>query len=845
MKIIKNNIPFITKKDVLKIFFQTVLIGVLVIISLVWNSTAQIPIASDTNDVVSLTAENDVLLQSWQANSKNITGFEIPIDFDMSRNLAGILSISLKEEINDEDVICSNSLDLATLGNGNAKISLKKESLELGKRYYFELKLSGAEENTVLAMKINSDYGGLMLNDTEISGALAGIIDYEKANNLAWLLRIILIISGITLMIGLCHNKTFEETLGISFGVVFLYIYIWGCFEKLEFGVQSLTVIAMLAALVVPAYAQIKGKKITQLITPGMVGFWCLFLIYFILDRNVVAGKVDDLNHWQLCVRDMWYFDSYAFHPGSTVIAMRYTPAFATIEYFFLYLYGAYREGIILLACHTIGFAVLSVLYSKISWRQCHKIIPVTGLITGLPLLIYQSHYGILYVDAYLGMIGAYLLICYFTEKNSSFNVWRITLGSILLIMTKEMGLAIAGTVYLIIFIDIFLKKKNMKLFLKDIYARKYFSSGCISMIAFLSWQIYVTVAGVKYGFTSKFNNLLTVFEQAEAKTGLPNADNILFASAGNTLAFQKAATQIVEATHQVSEASAADTIKEMIQWILFEKTFVGGSYAELTLIVILLCAALGIAGLYRKWQIPMKQVIVSLLVGTGIYTAFLVICYICLFQEASAIPAARRYMGSYLLLFLITIVGILVVRANEKEESWKQPFVWIISVFVLLNIPDNHPFYTTEENFGIYYSTWENHQTMSEVFRSFADKDERIYYVEYSDSELVPQYNYLTFMNAVVPNSTQGLWSGRKLVAFDNAPFKNYTRKCSSDEWAQILQQEYSYVYLRYVDNYFVENYGKLFEEDSKIVNGGIYSVNITEDGKLLLKKVAFKDLG
>ena len=824
---------------------QTAIILVLVLFAVLATTDTRVEIVSTTDNVITMTAEENVLTQAWEADSRNIVGFELHTDINQSRNPSGSIRLSLKEERESEDSLCSAEARLETVaGDGSYVFKLPRTSLELGRRYYFEIELS-AQPDTELAILSNSNYGGLVIKGEEMRGAAAGTVLYKTPGNIAWLVRIILMFTGISVLLTLFFNRRFEEVLGMAFGIVFLYVYIFGCFEQLEFGVQSLFIISMIAALSCPLLIQIKGRKMKDIITPGMVAFWGLFLLYFILDRNVVAGKVDDLNHWQLCVRDMWYFDSYAFHPGTTVQFSRYTPGFATIEYLFLYLYGTYREGILMLACHTIGFAMLSILYSGVRWRQCHKIIPLTWLIAAFPILVYQSHYGIVYVDAYLGIVGAYLLISYFTEGHSRFNLLRITIGSIFLIMIKEMGLIIAGTVYLMILLDILYKNKNMKQFIKDRHTLKYIISGCVSLVSFASWHVYINIVGTKYGLVQNAYALFKTLDSSAADKIWQSG--VMLASASDSVAVHvSSSTQLAQTEQIVVNATVTETIKEMVRWLFREKTFIGGSYAELTLLVILLCAAIGIGGLYQKLQLPMKRIIGYLLMGTALYAAALVVCYVFLFHEASAIPAARRYMGSYLLVFLIAVAGIMIVKINMWEEKlgWKQPLIWILSFFIILNVPDNHEYYSTAENFGAYFTTWQNHQTIGEVIRSFADKNEKIFYVEYADSELVPEYNRLTFLNAVVPNNTQGLAVGRKPVVSDESPFINSTEKYSREDWAQLLREQYSYVYLRTVDDYFVINYGDLFEDENQIVDGGIYSVNDTENEEVVLKQIAIKDL-
>ena len=106
-----------------------------------------------------------------------------------------------------------------------------------------------------------------------------------------------------------------------------------------------------------------------------------------------------------------------------------------------------------------------------------------------------------------------------------------------------------------------------------------------------------------------------------------------------------------------------------------------------------------------------------------------------------------------------------------------------------------------------------------------------------------MPQYDYLTFANAVVPNQTQGLGGGWKPVAGPTERYKQYTVSLGMTEWKQMLLSEYTYVYLRSVDDYFITNYGELFVDQGEIETGGIYRV-CQGDTDVCLKRIAYKNL-
>ena len=829
------------KKKLFQIIYRMLIIAAVILTAFLWKSTAEIPITSETDATVELTATNSQLQQSWQATSKNITGFSLQVDLEQSHDLQGDLIVSMRdgEKIIWRENICLDQMQ----GKDTIGAVFDLQKLELGKRYYFDLEMSKASVQTVLALKSNSDYAGLKIDGKEIPGALGGIIQFRRANNIAWILRIFIIFGGISMFWSLLFNRKFEEVLAFTVGTIFIFLYLFGIMGVLKWGILVLCITGCVLFLMVPYLMTIRNCRLNEIISPGMAAFWGLFLLYFVLDRNVVAGKVDDLNHWQLCVRDMWYSDSYPFHFNSNVFMKRYTPGFATIEYLFIYLYGAYREGFIMLACHSIGFSMLSILYAGINWKTCHKTLPVTIMIAGLPLLIYQSHYGILYVDAYLGMIGAYILICYFKEKYSRFNLIRITVATMFLVMIKEMGLVIAGTIYAIIFMDLWLRNRAICRLWADCRFRNYVKSGFVAASMFVTWQVYIVIAGKKYGYTDSFNNILSLFGIAKGR--IPIEETAIQLASLNDQGIMYHAVVKAEEAAQIADATPLQTIKDMIYWFIAEREFFNQSYLGITILILILFAMIGAGGVYRRLDIPIKRIAVGLLMGTALYTCFLVLCYIFLFKEASSIPAARRYMGSYLMLFMITLCGILVVKANEAASSgmWRQQLTWGVALLMLFTIPRDHNFYTTEENFGGYFATWKNHQTIGEVFNSFADKKEKVYFVEYQNSDLVPQYDYLTFANAVVPNQTQGLWGGWKPVAGPTERYKQYTVSLGMTEWKQMLLSEYTYVYLRSVDDYFITNYGKLFADPGEIETGGIYRV-YQGDTDACLKRIAYKNL-
>lgn len=787
-----------------------------------WTTDTEVPVASSSNDSVYVTQQNNCLSQSWEAYNKNISGIRLNIDKDDCKNLSGNLVVSLSDKRSGQS-IAEETVNLSNLaGKDEYLIDLKKTDITLGQRYYITCSISGGGTDTVLALKTNHDYSGLCLNGVARTGALSSSIVSSKRAFPAWIGLIILIFSGIALLISAFTKRAFEETLPLSFVIIFCWLFIWGIFDHLVFGINSLVFVGILCSVLLPYILSVRKIRLWDIVTPAFFAFWGMFVAYVFLDRNVVAGRTDDLNHWETCVRDMWYSDSFPFHRGSFVTFSRYTPGMAIIEYLFVYLYGSFREGIIMVACHMTGFVFLSALFTHIRWKHFHKVVPITMMILALPLIVFQYHYGILHVDAYLGIVGGYMLICYFTDECDRFNLLRIMLASLFISMIKETGIAIAGIVYLIIAVDVMHKNRFL--------IRKYIISGLSSMSAIVIWQIYMAAKGVENGLTLFIN-------MVSSRLGM-----IMIAHASDN---QNLITQSANGVLVTEKISLFEIVKATIVFYFKDKSFCQRTYFEIILFLLLPCAAFAITGCFKRINVPIKSIVIYLFAGTVLYTVFMDICYWALFNEGTPIPAARRYFGSFLLLTIITVIGISLIRYNERISNGKQQLlVWIAGIMLIMCIPSSNPYYANEDNFPDYFRTWEKDQELGEVFRSFADKDDKCFFISYKDSSIAPKYNYLTFYNAIAPVRAQGINSPWKPVTEYHECYNTFAEIINQKDFAQeLLKGGYKYVYLHDVDDYFIEKYGTLFRDKNEITNGGIYMIE-TKGENIILEKIAEKNL-
>lgn len=901
----KNLFQTTTVKNRIFALAGTILAALIVLCAFCWNNTFSQTISSSDDGALTLDADTPGFIQSFQADNRNITGIKLYLD-SVSEDAQGTLKIAVydsadalgqTEDSNDGGAnlpaayepdegaaIASASVSMADLaGRSEYSVSMTRHKLNPGHRYFLTVELTDVSEGTSLGIRTWSDHAGLSTISAdgktgEAAGAVRAEVLYSRASNPAFLLKLLITFGGIAFALAAFSRRTWDETLAVSMGIICIWLIICGVFGILNFGVTLLMIVSSVLFILTPTMLMFRGKPIKDIITPGFIGFWCLMLAYFILDRNTMLSKVDDLNHWMLTVTDMWYSDAFAFHAGSVVAFPRYTPAAAVIEYLFLRLAGYYREGLILYALNAIGFVYLGIMFARIPWKHWHKAIPTAMIAVCLPALIYSNQYNYVHVDAYLGIAGAYMLICWFTEERATrFNVLRITAAGIVLSMIKESGYVIAMTNWLIIAADIFFhtyKHSWKAMWKRGERTWRAFWGAIATMLSYPLWNVYCIIKGGlgKSGITIVLKKLLGI----------------------GTMIVRAAEADQPEITQSASPGANPDTsplnvIKELVHWMLRQKDYLNKSFFDIFLLLILFVMLFAFCGLFKPIRLRMKELIGYLIFGTAVYTAFMAVCYMTLFKEASAIPAARRYMGSYLLLIMFTLLGVILVRLNQTEwfivrkkaelagpgenevpeekkdqdteeiysadqldyldSKLRMPLitmflVWFASALIFLSVPNSSPLYMTADIGDELYQQWGSNRVLRETIRSFAEEGEYIYFVSYEDSTIVPKYNYLMFFNAVAPVHAQGLNGGWKPVEEYEEQYYTYAKIMSSEEWGQMLADKYDYVYIHDIDDYFPEHYGSLFENEDDIMNGGIYKVIVNDDGSVKLHKIAYKDL-
>lgn len=890
-------------------------LALLCLFSIQHHTTEEIGIGSVRDGTVELSAEQPALTQSWQSYVKKASGVRLYLrDFVVS---GYSLRLTLTRDVAGEDPLpgaTASGIMGSNASDGLTPIEFvfpQAVKLQPGVRYYLQISLqddagadreagapAGAADGHVLTLAADTENAGLCAKGVSLPGSLAGEVLYERTSNAAFLLQLFLIFAGFSGFLALLLNHRSEETLPVSFGIVFLLLYVCGIFGSLAAGAELVRAAGMILVLSLPFVLLIStgrrhseivkdsacdsaadsvsdpvpldvpasrktghstGKAVVsrlsgQIATPGFLLFWLLVTAYFVLDRNTVTGKVDDLNHWGLCVRDMWFWDRYPMHPYSNVIVPGYVPGMATIEYLFLYLFGALREGILVMAANVTGFAYLILLTKKITWRKCLAVISAAVLILILPPSLFMDHYMMLYVDAYVGIVGAYCFLVWFTGEHDGFQLLQLLLGTIFLVQIKDFGLVTAVGFWLCVLLDLWIHDAHgsWSRLWKNPFTRKAFVSALVSLGGYAVWSLYLSAHGsggrvqellrqirrqrrTAAGNVSLYQGM-PALQQSGMVAGLENPFRALAGMHTKAAASLTGSSGMLLAgkitqnpyTGQAADTSVPVVLKAMAHYLIAEKELMGEySYLEILLAALALCLLPAATGLYHRAGIRLRGVMASLFIGTATYMSALAFVYIFVFADESPIPAAKRYMGSYLLLTVLVLLGILFLSLTGLRENarWGVCTAFCPAILAAFVMPGTHPLYQTAENRNQYAQTYAVHSSIGETFRSFSDRTEKVFFLSYQDSDLVPKYNYLTFRNAIVPTGVQGLTEPWKPIAEYEERYRTFAEIVNPGQLARQLTQ-YDYVYIHDADSYFTEHYGMLFEDPDEIENGGVYQV-------------------
>ena len=803
-------------------FFWAVLVTALGIFVLLTVGRQQIDVYSTqkAEDRVILAGKISEISQTWMAEQKNIFGVDLYIDDNKSR-LTGQeeFFLEIREHNSAGELLLEASGDLNS--EGKIQFRFAQVPLTLGEKYYFEINM-GAGENSELYVFSNRDYGGMKVGDENTSAAAKMAFWGERTSQIGWLLVILWIFISISFAYSLLFHRKFEETIGLALATVAMLLYIAGIFNHLLIGVRVVILAAGAAWVYICIQWAMKKFLLKNILTPGFLFFLVLIAFMTVYNRTAWAFRAewDEYSYWGIAVKDMFYYDSLSVHPGTTVYLNRYVPIMPLIQYFFVWLRGGFNDGTLYFAYQFAAFSFILPIFARISWKEKRKGGILAVILLVFPLTVFSSFYYSIYIDAFLGIIAGYVLISYFRNRDGIFRWLCVGMGTGILVLTKEMGCVLLIGIAIVIIAELLFKslqKESRKERLRSFFgSRDLWKFGMICLfgvLCFGSYQLY------------RHANLAEMIAFGE-ETGPAGAESMDYTE---LLPLEK----LINIVKGSGEPYQYQSIRNFISQFCSGDSFHGLSFLNLLLVLLFL------AILWKKCLKGKDYTGICIgLIGAGIfYAVVLQIFYLTIFSsyEAENLSSSSRYLGTFLLMAILTILYLFLEELLDgRKKYWREGLLAIMFFTILLAPLEN--FYTkwcfddrlVEQLNDCYSYT-------RAAFGTFADEGEAIYHINTDEEKGGIQH--CVFRDAMVPVSVQNLnWSihtkeKNELMSGDIM---------SVSEWEEILYLEYEYVYLDRINTDFINSYKELFENE-ELKEGGIYCVERLEEGKVLLKEIAF----
>lgn len=792
--------------------------------------------------------EDSVLEQTWQPTVKKITGIHFP--YFSKSDFSGDVKLSvysdnyaqlLVEEIEDNVVFHADS-------EGEIFFNFRGIPVIQGERYHIQFTFINTSGSGTLLIPSGSNYGGCTIGGKDTNQGAAITIKAMKYSKLFWITAILFPVASFSLLFMTFFGKKWEDTVALALFCEGILLYAFGWMEKLTIGISVVYGMAILSLLAAVYIYNSKKESLKELLSPGVWIYFFLFFVIVVVNKDSWPAMRDELRHWEVAVRDMFFYDSFANHVGTTVLLPRYLPFAAIIEYVFEYMNGMFNEGILLIA-YQVMLLSMSIIFCKLFAKKGeYRIILAIVAMVCTPVLFFPNIAGSIMVDPLISLVFAYVLICYFTSENDWFNKVRIISALIALVLIKEVGLIYAGMAAFIILCDIlYAQWRGRKFYFKSVLFPVV--GGLIALAVFISWQMYLGRPMID-PFKEEIRNQVEINEDS--------VDNELDEESGNVS--QEADTQpskIMQASGMSLQGiwnvlrGKGDSYQYEVTRLFLTELFDGNTYSlvlgkfsfmDLLAAFSVLMMLMAYFGYWGDEKKRIYGIAVLLFLTSFLLCAFLQLTYWFTFSkyEALDLTSFSRYFAPYLCAVVMLVFYMLyqelerIPLANKKARG----LVVVLTILLIASIPVENVVRKSKGKEG--NATKEviyGHDDIAGILHSVAKRGERVYFI-CSESGGLSEY---VFRNVACPMVVQhGSWNivateeEEQNVQLAYGENGNDAEVLPIEVWKEVLK-DYQYVVVFHADEFFRRSYQGMFKEQETIGDGCVYHV-VKEEGDIQL---------
>ncbi len=806
-------------------------------------------VVSNPDSQIEFSTQDSELEQTWMPIVKKISGVSIPYCAENSFLCDAKLVIFNDDysKVLVEDVI--EDICFESGNEGEMLFEFVPIDVVQGERIRIQISLINESEEGIIKISSGSNYAGCSISGKKCGQAAAFTVTFVKYSKLFWIVSVIIPMFSFSFFGMALTKRKWEELVAVAIFTEGIVLYCFGLTEHLLWGLGAVYVFSFIAVLIGIWLYNKKNLDIRGMLSPGLWVFLLFFVIIILTSSGDWLGMRDELRHWGIAVRDMFYYDSFAKHANSTVILTRYIPFTALIEYAFVFVNGFFSEDILLIAYQTMLLSVLLILCKPLQKGNVKRLlVPTITLMICGPTIFFNNVSSSIMVDSLMAVIVAYALICYYSEKLSIFNGIRIAMALIALTLIKDVGLVLAGLTAFIFFGDIAIQQiKSRKLNIKELL----YPILCVGLIVmfFVSWQFYLSVP-IKHSVESEQGEA----ENAKAEVVIETTENDDATIVGASGISIEGLKNIVTGNGEWYQyQSTRNFIIELLEGETYTLGALKLSFVDLLLVELIFMVSLGYFGYWSKGKLKIYILAAMILISGAGLCLFIQITYWFSFgvYEAIELTSFDRYLAPYLCATLLLVCFLIYSKTEHSETEhsfWDEKktnyCIYILMFALIIVTPIEGLIFESKDIEG---NTTEDmtygHDELANILRSVATKGERAYFIcsnsdGYSEyifrNEICPIVSEHEYWNIV---STEELYQ-KQFEIYDEGEINvnNTANLITVEEWREALT-DCRYVVVFHSDELFHESYGEFFAE-TVINDGSVYEV-FNEQGKITLQLI------
>lgn len=580
-------------------------------------------------------------------------------------------------------------------------------------------------------------------------------------------------------------KKRLIKSLAPSF---FLQIMIIMCTSMAINSFSAGIVLCGVISVSVLMVAVVRNKTVKGLVDiRELLVFFFVYMFIFITNYGKHFTDWDEFSHWGLFVKETYRLDALFCKSPYGFVHKDYVPAITVFETLYCKLSMRFSEadsyrGIQLLQMAMVlpiafeGY-IESAKFKKKALSTASKLL----IILGLPLFFESPmYYHTIYQDLIFGILIFYCMWLVFTEENSKYKTFVLTLALSMLVLSKMVAMAFLPMVVFFYLVYSFL-------FEKDSVASKLINSLIALVTPILLWwgcnkyiDLYVPNSGGGQSYDGiSVGTVLGIFTHNGV---VPYQD-------------------IVE--------------KNYFTAIVCEGILGNASYLTVVLIVAII---LGVYAYALEITERKKVLLIDLwILLAGIAYALLMwMLYLTSFSEYEAVNLAsfERYMGTYLLATVFIAAGTFVYFSKENMQTWIVVLAAVVlqNVIFFIDFTQLLPSAVTGEKMI--------HEGETNLLLRETGEDDSICIIMRGDDLTGPvAIGYRCFPRKLAsirigkPNSDKDVWS----------------EDLSTYELVERIEQ-YDYVYFMNLDDYFINEYSDSFVNPETVETGKL--CRVTKEG-------------